>query len=142
MSIFDDLPEPEEPEGPPDEWDEASKAVIASRGGHGAILWFRGSAIEHELDAVGGDLSDMGLDDAPDGISIWEGTYVTIRGGGEYDGDYDSEPSGKFRTPTDEEWVAIRENRSPWASTPPPATSELPSDAGDQLDTQGSGKTP
>jgi len=59
------------------------------------------------------------LDDAPEGISVWEGHAVGYPQG--IDGDYpDPDPDlvGTFRAPTDAEWAAIRENKSPWPKEP------------------------
>jgi hypothetical protein len=61
------------------------------------------------------ELCDLGLDDAPLGISIWIGKYLTIQvSDGDYGREYDVEPKGSFRAPTEEEWSAIRQGRSPW----------------------------
>lgn len=89
--------------------------MIANRNGHGTVIWYDGPAIAQEIEEVGlHGLDDLGLDDAPDGISIWEGNYFYSPGGFEYpqEGDYD--PKGVFRPPTDEEWAAIRKGQSPW----------------------------
>lgn len=91
------------------------RAVVAcTQGGAGVVLWSFGGGIEALMDGTGPVLQDLGLDDAPPGISIWEG----VVGGGEWSPgieDYaDIYPEGTFRAPTDEEWVAIRAGRSPW----------------------------
>lgn len=96
--------------------EEQSKAVVArDEKGVGCILWWTGEHLRCEIDAGFYDLSDLGLDDAPHGISIWEGIYVyysgswenELEGGG-------SDPKGTFRSPTDDEWGAIKAGRSPW----------------------------
>lgn len=97
-------------------WELDSFAVVACDGeGHGCVLWTAGPYMQSEMDQVGTKvLSDLGLDDAPLGISVWEGKYVWHPGSYEYPMDGDSEASGKFREPTDAEWAAIREGRCPW----------------------------
>lgn len=86
------------------------RAVVASRHGYGTILWSVGHfSFDEFLSNTGRDLGDLGLDDAPDGIHVWEGRMES--GWGD-DGDLDLE--GTFRSPTDDEWNAIRQNRSPW----------------------------
>lgn len=101
-----------------------SKAVIANMmRTTGIVLWFttgtdeEESRIAMEINAIGSmRLDDLGLDDAPDGISIWEGDYVWQSGPYEAPNDGQSMPEGIFRAPTDEEWLAIRQNRSPWGT--------------------------
>jgi hypothetical protein len=59
-------------------------------------------------------LDDLGLDDAPLGISVWVGKYL-MRTVSYYDGpEYESDAVGHFRPPTAAEWEAIREGQSPW----------------------------
>lgn len=95
-------------------WDKPSLAVVACDGdGHGCVLHTVGPHVAFDMREIGRDLDDLGLDDAPAGISIWEG--VTAGGGYAGDGDYhDTYLSGAFRAPTDDEWKAIREGRCPW----------------------------
>ena len=96
-----------------------SKAVIANmKGTVGIVLWSNtDSQIEHEIGSIGSRrLDDLGLDNAPDGISIWEGAFAWTPGPWDCPADGQLDPDGKFRAPTDEEWVAIREGRSPWRS--------------------------
>lgn len=99
------------------EWDREKKslAVVASNGSHGAVIWYVGFSISMEVEEAGLDtLCDLGLDDAPVGISIWEGTYVWSPGPFEHPNDGDMWPSGSFRDPTDDEWQAIRKGECPW----------------------------
>lgn len=102
-----------------DEWVAPSRAVVASRGGHGIVLWYGGGlslAFEIEEGGVTG-LDDLGLDDAPDGISVWTGRYVT-KGAptvpGFCDDSVETIPSGSFRQPDANEWHDIRMGRNPW----------------------------
>ncbi len=102
-----------------------SRAVIANgrSNGNGCVVWWTGTHLHYEIHEAGlSDLSDLGLDDAPHGISVWEGYY-------HYTQDFSPEgvneggeaiPHGVFRAPTAEEWAAIHENRTPW----PEATEE------------------
>jgi hypothetical protein len=107
-----------EPTGVPGPWDKNSLAVVAnsSAGNGGVILWTAGPHLENEIDSIGSvRLDDLGLDDAPEGISIWEGKYIGYKTGNPMDGEeWDTEAHGKFRTPTDAEWEAIRADRCPW----------------------------
>lgn len=59
-----------------EEWAAPSLAVVACRGGRGVVLWYgRGPSLAFEIEEGGSlGLDDLGLDDAPDGISIWTGT--------------------------------------------------------------------
>ncbi|HVY79848.1 MAG TPA: hypothetical protein VG994_02610 [Steroidobacteraceae bacterium] len=99
----------------------ADRGVVANpKRGVGCVLFAApGSYLEHETDEFSGRLDDMGLDDAPFGISVWEGHYA---GGGStwHTGDYeDCYPVGTFRPPTDDEWTAIREGRNPFGEAVP-----------------------
>lgn len=95
-----------------------AKAVVASDGnGNGCVVWYVGESMRNEIEECGfRGLDELGLDDAPAGISVWEGTYVWIRGGYECpeDGEMVVGSNSAFRAPTDEEWTAIREKRNPW----------------------------
>ena len=97
-------------------WDaeKDSRAVIACKDGEGVLLWWVGYDFAIEHDAGLRQLGDLGLDDAPDGISIWEGQYQWSPGGFEHPEDGDRWPSGTFRAPTDDEWIAIRKDECPW----------------------------
>jgi hypothetical protein len=99
------------------EWKEIpSRAVIAmSEGEEGCVLWWVGAALSYEHEAGMKSPSDLGLQEAPTGISIWEGQYRTVQCGNPLDGyEYETEPVGTFRAPTDEEWAAIRAGKAPW----------------------------
>ena len=100
----------------PRNWDRPSKAVIASDGrGSGCIVSFAGPHLDEEINQIGRQLSDLGLDDCPEGIWVWEGTYRTIRHESIDSGtDYSTEANGKFREPKNSEWYKIRENKCPW----------------------------
>lgn len=91
-----------------------SIALVANRNGAGVVLEFSGSGIEEEVNAVGSRLDDLGLDDAPDGISIWEG-HLSVSKPDYFSGEVDTELVGVFRELTEEEWVRLRLTGTPWA---------------------------
>lgn len=98
-------------------FDVPSKGVIACDDhGNGCVLFAVGAHLRFEMEEVVlHTLSDLGLDDAPKGISVWEGHYVWQPGGGEDpQGNGSMLPSGAFRAPTEEEWQAIQVGRCPW----------------------------
>jgi hypothetical protein len=91
-------------------WLIPSKAVVASSNGVGCVLYTVGPHVANDLENIGSDLSDIGLDNAPDGISVWEGITA---------GDsHDSWLEGKFRAPTEVEWASIRHGHCPWDEAP------------------------
>lgn len=101
----------------PRNWDKPSMAVVASDGcGNGCVLFYVGPHIEEEINAVGRQLSDLSLDDCPDGIWIWEGIYrgITYPSTPDHAEEYDTEIDGKFREPNLVEWNVIRNNLCPW----------------------------
>ena len=110
-----DVPNFDETWGPWD-WNKKSLAVIASHGGDGAVLWWVGGHLDYEIsEGYASSLGDLGLDNAPNGICVWEGVYDYHSDKSYYDNDGGyTEANGEFRVPTDEEWEYIRENRCPW----------------------------
>lgn len=95
-------------------WEKPSYAVVACDGhGNGCVLYTGGPAVACELSEVSRDLSDIGLDDAPRGLSVWCGKAVTNRSG-EYGQETDFELVGQFRSLTPEEQTAVLAGRSPW----------------------------
>ena len=93
-----------------------SKAVIANNGGNGIVVWYTGDHLDVEINenGMGVHLSDLGLDDAPDGISIWEGNYIGSKHDTPDGWEYETECVGEFRDPTPEEWGSIQKNECPW----------------------------
>lgn len=74
---------------------------------HCALWW--------EMQEMGSiDLGDYGLDLAPEGISIWEGTAVWQRGGWECPEDGQIDYSGAFRRLTSEEAAKMQAGESLW----------------------------
>jgi hypothetical protein len=90
-----------------------NRAVVAQgETGCGVVLYSTGEGMRCLLEN-GPRLDDVGMDDAPPGIWIWEGGLA----GGEraHEGDYnDVYPVGKFREPTEIEWAAIKRGETPW----------------------------
>jgi hypothetical protein len=92
--------------------EKASRLVIANNGGCGCVLYAVGSCWEAWYESIGSyRLDDNGLDDAPDGICIWEGFLHTV--GPDRDGEYDAELQGEFRDLTPGEW-ALLQGGAPW----------------------------
>jgi len=89
---------------------KASKAVLAVNEGEGVVLWSVG-AINDEVKGDGPDADALGLfQNAPKGISIWEGHYVA------HDDPFGTYtvPRGHFRAPTQMEWTKIQKGECPW----------------------------
>lgn len=110
-----DTGEPEPPrkkrKAPWNEHDDI--ALIANNGGTGCILVSDGAAIEYSQEN-GCALDDNGLDDAPDGLSIWEGRGHSWETNTDMGHEYDFELRGTFRDLTDREWALLRETGTPW----------------------------
>ena len=108
MSIFNTLSEKEP---------KLNKAVIACDGrGNGCVIYCIGDIISLkviDLDFCKSNLEDLNFEDAPHGISIWEGIY-NIKKNNVYNTDYYALPKGTFRNPTEEEWKCIMNNKSPF----------------------------
>ena len=102
------------------DWSKPSLAVVACDGnGHGCVLWTAGPHVASLINEAGvSRLDELGLDDAPEGICVWEGVVRgTVHHG--MDGtEYDSHLEGSFRDLTDEEWASVRKNECPWDETP------------------------
>lgn len=109
---FEDVGPPTSP--PRKNMTTESIALIANNGGSGIILELHGTGISCEVDAVGSKrLDDYGLDDAPDGLSIWEG-HLNAHPCGPHNEEVDTGLVGKFRDLTDEEWRLLKETGVPW----------------------------
>lgn len=96
------------------DWSKSSLAVVASTDGTGVVLWTAGPHVSSMIEDIGGGLEEIGLDDAPDGISVWEGGIKTVHINTPDCNEWESWLDGGFRSPTDEEWTAIRKNECPW----------------------------
>lgn len=87
------------------------RAFVACKDGAGAVLSFReGSPFGFFAEAGSSLLDDLGLDDAPDGLSVWEGVVMTTYS----QGDHDAELSGRFRPLNDDEWYRLRTTGDPF----------------------------
>lgn len=108
------------------DWSKPSRAVIASDGdGNGVILWHMG-ALSHEVEQIRSEsLGDYGFDDCPQGIHVWEGIHEEKTKPADFTGSNETlmVPKGDYRSPSDEEWQALREHRCPWPLFPKGAAS-------------------
>jgi len=90
-----------------------SRLVVACNNGAGCVLYAIGSCWEAWYEgSCSYRLDDNGLDDAPDGISIWEGRVLSW--GPDRDGEYDAELRGEFRDLTEKEWSLLVKGCAPW----------------------------
>lgn len=100
--------EAEEPE--PYDFKQPSKALIAADGfGEGCVLEYTGGAIDFALCEWSHRLSDIGLDDAPGGLSVWEGKMT---GSVSYEGEHDAWLEGEFRELTESERRSLLANET------------------------------
>jgi hypothetical protein len=93
-----------------------SRAVCAMNDtGMGVVLWYGGAWIDTEINVSGQGtmLDDLGLNDAPEGISIWEGRYVVTQMDTYYEEEPDIQAQGKFRELTGAEWRALMFGENP-----------------------------
>lgn len=97
-----------------------SRVLVAQGPQRGAILEYEGSGITNEIHEAGlYDLDELGLDDAPEGLSIWEGDYVWEDGwfeGYRSPENGEAHPKGEFRRLTPEEWSTLSANQPLWPS--------------------------
>lgn len=106
-------------DGPPQEldWSRPSLALVACDGhGQGCVIYTAGPHVRYMLDEIGPALDDIGLDDAPPGISVWKGKTLGTKS---HDGESDVElvavdENERFRAPTPNEWLAIEHGACPW----------------------------
>jgi len=94
-------------------WEDECWAIIANNNGQGCVLAYGGGAtLRYEIEQEGlHALDDLGLDDAPEGISVWEGRYITTGGPevlGYCDDNITTQPYGRFRALTHDEWKHLR----------------------------------
>src|SRR3954463_10666831 len=102
MSPFAEIFKREEPKRP----FVPSKALVANMSGTGCVLDYVGDAISWHIQEYSAQLDEIGLDDAPDGLSVWEGSMGSVKHEGPDGTDWDFEVNGKFRDLTPEEWAA------------------------------------
>ena len=84
-------------------------AIIANNNGQGCVLAYGGGAtLRYEIEEAGCHALDyLGLDDAPEGISVWEGRYNTTGNAGSpgyFDDSVETQPCGRFRALSNQEW--------------------------------------
>jgi hypothetical protein len=90
-----------------------SRLVVASNNGTGCVLHAVGSCWAAWYEGSGSFALDANcLDNAPDGISIWEGRMHSW--GPDRDGEYDAELRGEFRDLTEGEWKLLKKGEAPW----------------------------
>ena len=95
-------------------WSKPSLAVVANHGDAGCVLYTAGPHVASHLEQIGPRLDDLWLDDAPRGITVWEGVYGPHRLPSMDDVDDGCELVGTFRAPTSNEWDAIVRGSNPW----------------------------
>jgi len=99
----------------PKDWVPSRAVVIRSdKEKDGQVLWYEGTGITWDVEAMSPHTGDLGLGKPPAGISIWEGDYTWVSEGWEHPDRGEFVAHGKFRRPTDAEWEAIREGRNPF----------------------------
>lgn len=92
-----------------------SIALLANNSGQGCILEWHGVDIYWDFENVGGAaLMDHGLDDAPDGLSIWEGFMYCSESHTVNGHEYDANLEGEYRDLTPEEWKLLQKTGVPW----------------------------
>lgn len=100
----------------PEAWDpeKPSRALVAcDGGGNGVVLWWVGLDLWVEMETPGLALEELGLDDAPLGLSVWEGRYDSVPCD-PFDDAMMSRPVGTFRDLTAPEAEAVLARRNPW----------------------------
>lgn len=89
--------------------------MLANTDRTGIVLAFDGPNMNREIEASSCLLEDLGLDDAPEGLSIWEGRVIYSGGPGYFgDDEGDVELRGTFRRMTSEEWRRLEMTGVPW----------------------------
>lgn len=101
----------------PDEPFVPSKGLIAAEG-EGLVLQYTGSSISWHIGEFSRQLDDLGLGDAPDGLSIWEGEMGSYRHRTADGDDWDFEANGKFRPLTPEELATFAAGNALWGTPP------------------------
>lgn len=92
-----------------------SKGLIACNGsGRGIVLAYVGTSITWHAEMYSTELDELGLDDAPQGLSIWEGEMGSVQVNTADGIDFDFEATGNFRPLTQEEWITLSKTGEPW----------------------------
>jgi len=96
-------------------WPMPNYALLASNGHDGIVLDMGGPGISYEYEENGcTTLSMLGFDDAPAGLSVWEGIWRWEPGPVGCPEDGEGVLEGKYRPLNDEEWVQLRACYSLW----------------------------
>lgn len=95
------------------DFNKKSLAVVVTDGDdNGCVMWTVGGDIRMLIDDdCLRTLEDFGLYPPSVGIWIWEGSYIFTH---DEEGSGDAELIGKFRSPSEEEWAAIKRGECPW----------------------------
>lgn len=80
----------------------------------GIVLWTVGGHVKMEINEVGLDMDELGLEAPEPGIWVWEGEGRWWPGSYEHPDEGSMELSGDYRPPTPEEWLAIQKGECPW----------------------------
>jgi len=110
------------------DWAGTSKALVANHADAcGVVLHYSGPHIAMEIEEAhcGRGVEDLGLDTAPDGLSVWEGRYEWS-GPTDPEGEGEMMPEGTFRPLTDQEWEALKLGFGLWKGPDPVAPTADP----------------
>lgn len=114
MAIFQmtesDVGTPPDVGPPPYKKDMSSLALIASDGQLAICLARIGWSLDCWFDEMG-ESEHQAFEDAPVGLSVWEGNIITTRS---YWGEYDAELIGVYRPLTDDEREDYKLNGGLW----------------------------
>jgi hypothetical protein len=104
-------------------------ALIANTKNGGVVLHARpGCTLYYEIHEVGSrSVGDYGFDDAPEGLTVWEGTSVWQPGGYEAPQDGMNYYEGTYRRLNDEEILKVQRGEELW----PPLAEYLDGDEGE-----------
>lgn len=99
---------------------EQSAALVVNGKVGGALIDIKpGCCLDMEFDQIGScTLGDYGLDDAPNGLSVWEGFDRWVPGGYECPQDGYTEYNGTFRPPTVDELTKLANGERLWPDLP------------------------
>ena len=102
----------------PTGWEKCIALIASSRRGGNVIDVKDECALQAEMDEVLGTsvLSDLGLDDAPVGLSIWEGSafFNDVSDWEHPNTDYEAVFTGKFRRLTSDELIKVANGEPLW----------------------------
>jgi len=100
---------------PDPKWGEECKGLIAHYNGWGIVVFAIGAALEEEIHQLGSSSTcDLGLDLAPEGLSVWVGHMAVVECGGYETREFELEAQGEFRSLTSSEWLSLELYGDPW----------------------------